>query len=239
VGERARGRLRSTYHGNGDGTNVGAGSLEVSLRALGDIGVSGAGGTNVGSVEAALALDGLVGVGGLGVNTVVLDDVLESLVHQTTVAGEDERRRRTKARHKPAIVTLGTRAVNEVLLRERDEVSSGKAVLSLEGAGGREGPARAALSLVLDRGDDTLGAPVDLGGEGANIGGGGGLGDGGGVVLGNLEVQLAELGVEEIGEPSRRVRCGGRIGERTYSLTPRVKECPSLLKVLMYSTLDS
>ena len=96
-------------------------------------------------------------------------------------------------------------------------------MLSLEGAGGGEGPARAALSLVLDGGDDSLGAPVDLGGESLDVGGGGGgLGDGRGVVLGNLEEELAELGVKEIGESAWCEPGPCDLPRGTYSLTPRV-----------------
>ncbi len=72
---------------------------------------------------------------GLGVKTAVLDDVGEGIVHQTTVA---------------ALVALLGRAVNKVLLAEGDELASGLEVGTLNGAGGGERPARAALALILE-----------------------------------------------------------------------------------------
>ena len=64
-----------------------------------------------------------------------------------------------KAAH-VAIIQAG--AVDELLLREADEVASGDEVGTLEGAGRAEGPTRATRSLVLDRGDGTGINPVDL-----------------------------------------------------------------------------
>ena len=51
-------------------------------------------------------------------------------------------------------------AVDQVLLTERDELAGLAEGLSLEGSGGAEGPAAAALALVLDGSDVALGAPV-------------------------------------------------------------------------------
>jgi len=76
---------------------------------------------NVGGGKLALAVNSLVGVRGLGVNAVVLDDILERIVHQAAVA---------------ALVALSLRAIDEVLFRERDEVACGKSVSTLGGAGG-------------------------------------------------------------------------------------------------------
>ena len=67
-----------------------------------------------------------VGVRSLSVDSVVLDDVLEGLGHQTTVA---------------TLVALSLAASNEVLLRKRHKVASGKSVLSLNGSSGGERPA--------------------------------------------------------------------------------------------------
>ena len=62
-----------------------------------------------------------------------------------------------------ATVALGV-AVNDLLLREGEESSSGDLVMSLNGGGGRESPAGSARLLVLDWVDGTLGSPVNRGG---------------------------------------------------------------------------
>lgn len=100
--------------------------LESVLRSRGDISVSSEGRTNVGGVVSALSLDGLIGVAGLSVNSTVLDDVLEGIVHQTTIA---------------SIVSIAGGAVHQVLLGEGDKVSSGNLVDTLSGSSGGEGPA--------------------------------------------------------------------------------------------------
>jgi len=136
-----------SLNGNGDGL-LGDGSDELALLVLGNIRVRGDGGSvagSLGSLAGQRAL-GDIGVVGLGGDTAILDDVLKGVVHQTTLA---------------ALVTLGNRAINQLLLAERDEVLGGNGVGTLDGASGGEGPARAALALILDRGDGTLSAPVD------------------------------------------------------------------------------
>jgi len=87
-----------------------------------------------------------VGIVRLSGETLVCNNVLKGGVHETTVA---------------ALVTLGRRAVNELLLREGDERTIGEKPRSLNRAGGRERPAGAALSLVLDRRHGTLRRPVN------------------------------------------------------------------------------
>jgi len=52
-------------------------------------------------------------------------------------------------------------AVNELLLGERQKSASLDEVTSFKGGSGGEGPARTALSLVLDTVDGTLGSPVE------------------------------------------------------------------------------
>ena len=59
----------------------------------------------------------LVGVGILGINTTVVLDILEGEVHETTVA---------------PVVTVTDRAVDQVLLAQRDKFSSLTEVLSLQ-----------------------------------------------------------------------------------------------------------
>ena len=62
-------------------------------------------------------------------------------------------------------VAVGPGAVNQLLFAEGDQGVSSQSPGALQGAGGREGPARAALSLVLDVGHNSSIAPV-LGGSG-------------------------------------------------------------------------
>ena len=94
---------------------------------------------------------------------------------------------------------LRPRAVHELLLAERNQRVSGEGPDALHGARGREGPARAALALVLDGGDGTSIAPV--------LGGGGDAvrdvfaGHANATLSGCLVAeQLAVLGVGEVGE---------------------------------------
>ena len=96
------------------------------------------------------AVDALVGIDGLGGDAIVVDDVLEGVVHEAAVA---------------ALVALGARAVDQLLLRETDQRLVGQKMRAFNGAGGRESPAGAALALVLDGGDGTVLRPVDGGGQ--------------------------------------------------------------------------
>lgn len=75
---------------------------------------------------------GLVGVGLLRVHAVVFLDVGEGLVHQTTVA---------------ALVALRSGAIHQVLLAQGHQLARLPEVLTLQRAGGAEGPAGAALTL--------------------------------------------------------------------------------------------
>jgi len=133
--------------GNTDGTNSGASSLEVRFASLRDGLEAGDERSLVGDVVSALQGTGsLVRIAGFAVDTVVLDDVLESVSHFTTLA---------------TIISERGRAVDEVLLRETNKGVSRKLPLAFHGASGREGPARSTLSLVLDWGDSTSVSPVD------------------------------------------------------------------------------
>ena len=67
-------------------------------------------------------------------------DVSESVVHKSAIA---------------AVVTELVATVDKVLLGEREELSSLAVVLTLQGSGGRESPARTALTLVLHGGYST------------------------------------------------------------------------------------
>lgn len=68
----------------------------------------------------------------LGVQTAVVLDVLESLVHQTAVA---------------ALVALWSGAIYQVLLTQRHQLPGLSEVLPLHSPGGAKGPAGATLAL--------------------------------------------------------------------------------------------
>ena len=176
-----------SVNGDRDGGVVGESVLEVGLRSGGDVLVSGDVGLDLSlTVTALVSRGGEVGVLLLGLHT-VLDGVRESVSHPSTdVAGVG--------------TTVDT--VDKLLLRELDEVSGGKSVSSLHGSGGRERPARSALSLVLDTGHNSLLAPIDRVGEGLLRGGvkRGDTGRSGELELGGSEDNLLVLGVGEIGE---------------------------------------
>jgi hypothetical protein len=126
---------------------------EVLERALGSRGyifeTSDGGSAVAGRVSARVGSSGGVRVRGFSINSLVVDDVLESIIHETTVA---------------TFVTFGGGAINEILLREADKAASRKEVSSFSGTSGGERPARSALSLVLDPSYGSLGSPVNSGG---------------------------------------------------------------------------
>ena len=133
-----------------------------SLEALdGDGG--GAGSVILAALLSAAARD--VGVDGLELGLVGAAEkvtlvVLVGVLLETTVAAH-------------VVVAVGeVGAVNELLLREGEELTGGNLVGTLERAGGREGPAGAALALVLHGGDGTLVDPIEgsLGGLGEDLG---------------------------------------------------------------------
>lgn len=73
-----------------------------------------------------------VRVGLLRVQALVVLDVLEGLVHQTSVA---------------ALVTLGSGAFHQVLLAQRHHLAGLLELLTLQSSGGTESPAGATLTL--------------------------------------------------------------------------------------------
>lgn len=77
----------------------------------------------------------------------VFFDVLESVIHQTSIA---------------AFVAILARAVDKVLLTEGDKIPSLELMLPFQGACGAEGPAGAALALILDARHAALGSPIYL-----------------------------------------------------------------------------
>jgi len=109
-GDRDRG------HGNG--------VLEGVFITRADISEAGEGSTNVvGRVLAGVRSSSGVWVAGFSIETTVGDNVLEGLVHQTTVA---------------TLVSLGRGAVDEILFRERDEVSFLQKPSTFSRSGSRE-----------------------------------------------------------------------------------------------------
>lgn len=137
----------SGVDGDGDWSLGSDGDLQLLLVSLRQVNVSLVVSSNSLLVEVALHVTSLVGVRVLGVDSVVVADVLEGLVHESSVA---------------SMVSVLGGAVDEVLLGERDELSELTGVLSLEGSGGREGPAGSAHSLVLDVSHEVGVTPVDL-----------------------------------------------------------------------------
>jgi len=134
-----------SINGNGDRGNSNGG-LEGRFASRRNIVVAAEVSTNVVSVELALVRSsGGVRVRSLSINTVVLDNVLEGLVHETSLA---------------SLVSLSSGAINEVLLGEAYKGSSLQEMSTFGGTSGRERPARSALSLVLNLSDGTLGSPV-------------------------------------------------------------------------------
>jgi len=76
--------------------------------------------STVGSlVLASVGSRGGVGIRSFSIDSLVGNDVLEGVVHETSVA---------------SVVSLGNRAIDEVLLREGDESSGGEEVASFNGS---------------------------------------------------------------------------------------------------------
>mmetsp|Transcript_41349 Transcript_41349/g.107072 ORF Transcript_41349/g.107072 Transcript_41349/m.107072 type:complete len:218 (-) Transcript_41349:110-763(-) len=88
----------------------------------------------------------MVGIVLLGVDAAVADDVLEGVVHEAALAA----------------VVAGV-AVHQLLLAQRHHLAGEDLVDALDGAGGGERPARAALRLVLHLADGARLAPVHRG----------------------------------------------------------------------------
>lgn len=93
-----------------------------------------------------------VGISLLGVQTAVVLDVLESLVHQPAVA---------------ALVALWSGAVHQVLLAQRHQGPRLPEVLPLHRPGGAEGPAGAALTLEQQKENGSDQGKVTL--QGGNV----------------------------------------------------------------------
>jgi len=134
-------------NGNGDGLfDDGSGQgIGISLR---NIGV--AGDFESSSVGLAFLVSGNVFVG-IFIGNTVLFNVLESLVHKSSVA---------------SLVSERGRAINQLLFRERLEfLFTEKGRGSFKSSDSGEGPAGSTLSLVFNRVNSSVFSPVDTGGE--------------------------------------------------------------------------
>ncbi|MCQ9140741.1 hypothetical protein MZE11_19435, partial [Bacillus amyloliquefaciens] len=115
--------------GDGDGPRRGHRQRQPRLVARGDVHEADVLRARVLGVVSALIVDPLVGVALLGVDAAVVLDVLEGVVHEPAVA---------------AVVAVRGRAVDEVLLRQRNQEALLSEVLALQGTRRAEGPAGAA-----------------------------------------------------------------------------------------------
>mmetsp|Transcript_54144 Transcript_54144/g.118036 ORF Transcript_54144/g.118036 Transcript_54144/m.118036 type:complete len:368 (-) Transcript_54144:19-1122(-) len=148
--------------------------LDISVGLDVKLGVNGAGGLEAGAVHGGGA--GGVRVVSLRAEASVALDVREGTVHQATVAS---RVSDGVARHQLLLGETGPGRRLGVLL----------GVGTLEGTGGGERPAGAALALILDGGHNAgLGGPVHGGGQGGHILRGG-VGEGSGLLIRDSQAQ--------------------------------------------------
>jgi len=114
------------FNGNRDRVEV-DGVHKGSFGANGNVLVAFNGGVFLaGFSPVASAILGSVFVVSFSVKATVLDDVFETIVHETTIA---------------ALVAFGTGAVDELLLREGNKFARGDLSDTFDRASGREGPA--------------------------------------------------------------------------------------------------
>jgi hypothetical protein len=99
----------------------------------------------VGLGELASSIFSSVRIAGFSINTVVGDDVLHSLGHESSFTSH---------------VSFRSRAIYQVLFRERYEFASGDLMASFSRSSSRERPARSTLSLILDSRNSSLGSPI-------------------------------------------------------------------------------
>merc|ERR1719334_3056405 len=78
--------IEAGVDGNADWSNLSRGFLKSIFVSTGDVSEALHVGTNIGWVELARAVLCYIFVAGFGINTIVVLDVLEGIVHQTTLA---------------------------------------------------------------------------------------------------------------------------------------------------------
>ena len=132
------------FNSNGDGlkSNSGLEGIQVvgsDVNVLGDLGDRGAG--------LARSILSSVRIRRFSAESSVLDDVLEGIIHQSSIA---------------SLVSVAAGAVNQLLFREGGELSGLEGDSSFNRSGGGERPARSALSLVLDGGHGVVLSPVNV-----------------------------------------------------------------------------
>ena len=194
--------------GDGEGADVGDGGGHGGfgvgdVDVAGDVGAGGLAGAVAGGDLTVTRDVRVVGFAG-HVTVPVLDDGGPGVVHETAVAA----------------VVAGV-AGDEFLFGEGDEVVAGEEPLAFGGTSCGERPAGAALALVLDVGDGTLLAPVDLlfaGGADEGLLGGeaGALGfllEGLGGVVVDLEFFGGEVGELVVAEGGEGVLGGEGVGD--------------------------
>jgi hypothetical protein len=141
---------RASLEGNRDGAAVQSAS-ETGIRVGNTTSATSA--CRLGAARLAGTLTSSVRIASLRAETTVAGSPVNSLGGPATVA---------------ALVAHGARAVNQLLLREIGETLARDGVGALNGTSGREGPARTALTLVLDGSDGTT-TPVNIVGNGARV----------------------------------------------------------------------
>ena len=113
----------SGIDGDGDGSLSGDSDLQLFFVSFWEVDESSVISTDGLLAEMALLLASLVRIRIFSVDSVVFLDVLESKVHQSTVA---------------SVVTVLGRAIDNVLFRKGNELTSRSLVLSFEGSSGGE-----------------------------------------------------------------------------------------------------
>jgi len=152
-GIKLEGRMRG-INGNGDGCE-GNRVEEIVFVSAANVVVACDGTDGGGLVFARVGSGCGVGISGFEINAVSLDDIFESLVHETSVA---------------TLVSFGRGAIDQILFGKAEEVLLGQKPSALDGTGGGEGPAGSALGLVLHSGDGSVLSPVPgVGSVGGNL----------------------------------------------------------------------
>jgi len=138
-----------SINGNRGGSSIDC-VQESSFRSRCNISKALDGGSNVGSAESAGVWSSCsVWVGRFGINSIILNDVLECVIHQTTIT---------------SLISFRNGAIDKVLLGQGDELTSCDFVDSFNASSGGEGPARSTLSLILNGSDGSFSSPVPVSG---------------------------------------------------------------------------
>ena len=170
-------------NGNGNGSNCGKCDLQGLLVPL-DVDESNVLSSLVGVFVPAFPVLGLVRVALLGVDAVVLLDVVKSIVHKAALA---------------SIIAKGHGAIDQVLFAKADELSSFAEKLAFQSPSGRKGPARSTVALVLHGGHGSVISPVNGLGHGKVGGRDEGRSDKSRLVL-HLEVVAVHQPLELVGQ---------------------------------------